>query len=120
MKKFNKDKGKIGEDIAAKYLKKKGYEIIKRNYTNEYGEIDIIAADDGYLVFVEVKLRTTEEFGRPAEAITKHKISKISQTASCYIHSKRLYDYPVRFDVIEICDGEINHIENAFDSYIRY
>lgn len=120
MKKNNKLIGKIGEDLAVKYLKKKNYEIITRNYTNEYGEIDIIAAHDGYLVFVEVKTRNGIGFGTPAEAVDSHKIRKISQTASGYIQFKRLYNYPVRFDVIEVCEGEINHIENAFDSYIRY
>lgn len=120
MKRDNKAKGKLGEDLAAKFLKSKGYEIIKRNYVNAYGEIDIIAAHDGYLIFVEVKARSSEEFGTPAQAVRSHKIRKISQVASAYIHSKRLYDYPVRFDVVEILDGEINHIENAFDSYISY
>ncbi len=120
MKKNNKLIGKVGEDLAVKYLKKKHYEIITRNYTNEYGEIDIIAAYDGYLIFVEVKTRSGTGFGTPAEAVDAHKIKKISQTASGYIQFKRLYDYPVRFDVVEICEGEINHIENAFDSYIRY
>ena len=120
MKSENKDKGNIGENIAAKYLKKQGYEIIKRNYTNSYGEIDIIAAHDGYIVFVEVKTRTGLEFGYPAEAVDAHKRRKISQVAGGYIQSKRLYDYPVRFDVIEVYDGKINHIENAFDSYLRY
>lgn len=120
MKKDNKAVGKFGEDFAAKFLKRKGYEIIKRNYINPYGEIDIIAAFDGYLIFIEVKTRSTEEFGRPAEAVNAHKIRKISQVASYYIQTKRLYDYPVRFDVIEVCEGEINHIENAFDSYINY
>lgn len=120
MKKNNKLVGKLGEDLAAKFLKKNGYEIIKRNYTNEYGEIDIIAAHDGFLIFVEVKTRSSDEFGLPSEAVNAHKIRKISQVASYYIHSKHLYDYPVRFDVIEVCDGKVNHIENAFDSYLRY
>lgn len=116
----NKQKGKLGEDLAAKYLKKKGYEIIARNYKNSYGEIDIIAAHSGYLIFVEVKARSSQEFGRPAEAVNNHKQRKISQVASGYIHVKRLYDADVRFDIVEVCDGQINHIENAFDSYIRY
>ncbi len=120
MKKNNKLIGKMGEDIAVDYLKKKKYEIIKRNYVNEYGEIDIIAAHDGYLIFIEVKTRNGTQYGTPAEAVDSHKIRKISQVASGYIQYKHLYDYPVRFDVIEVCDGEINHIENAFDSYLRY
>lgn len=120
MKKFNKEIGFQGEEIAAKYLKSKGYEIIKRNYTNDYGEIDIIAAHDGFLVFVEVKTRSGPLYGAPAEAVNAHKVRKICQTASVYIRNKRLYDQPVRFDVIEIDEGEVNHIENAFDSYLRY
>lgn len=120
MKNGNKEKGMFGENLAVKYLKQSNFEIIKRNYKNDYGEIDIIAAKDGYLVFVEVKARSSLDFGQPAEAVNIHKIRKISQVASAYIHAKRLYDYPVRFDVIEICEGKINHIENAFDSYIRY
>lgn len=120
MKKDNKRKGKLGEDIAANYLKKNGYVIIERNYVNDYGEIDIIAAKNGYLIFVEVKMRSDERFGRPAEAVDSHKQRKISQVASAFIHSKRLFDKPVRFDVLEICGEEINYIENAFDSYLSY
>ena len=120
MKRDNKVKGKLGEDLAVKYLKKKGYEIVKRNYTNAYGEIDIIAAHDGFLIFVEVKTRTTLDYGRPAEAVNAHKMRKLSQVASGYIQYKGLYDYPARFDVIEVYEGEVNHIENAFDSYLSY
>ncbi len=120
MKKLNKVVGAKGEMIAAKFLKSKGYEIIKQNYKNEYGEIDIITAYDGYLIFVEVKTRSTLEFGMPSEAVDAHKRRKISQVASQYIRFNKLYDYPVRFDVIEVCGEKINHIEDAFDSYLKY
>lgn len=116
----NKAVGIRGEALAAKYLESKDYEIIKKNYKNDYGEIDIIAAHNGYLVFVEVKTRSTLEFGFPSEAVDAHKRRKISQVASVYIRSKKLYDLPVRFDVIEICGEEINHIEDAFESYLNY
>lgn len=120
MKKLNKVVGTQGETLAAKYLESKGYEIIKRNYKNDYGEIDIIAAHDGYLIFVEVKTRSSLVFGFPSEAVDAHKRRKISQVASVYIRYNKLYDLPVRFDVIEICGEEINHIEDAFESYLNY
>ena len=120
MKKLNKLVGTQGETLAVKYLSGKGYEIIKRNYKNEYGEIDIIAAHEGYLVFVEVKTRSTLMYGMPSEAVDAHKKRKISQVASQYIRFNKLYDYPVRFDVIEVCGEELDHIEDAFDSYLKY
>lgn len=120
MKIFNKVKGNLGEDIAADYLKKAGYTILKRNYKNDYGEIDIIALGEEYLIFVEVKMRTSTQFGLPAEAVTKAKMRKISQVAGGYIASKQLFDMPVRFDVIEVLGTEVNHIKNAFESYLSF
>ena len=120
MKIFNKLKGDYGEDLAAEYLKKIGYTVLKRNYKNEYGEIDVIALGEEYLVFVEVKMRTTDAFGLPSEAVTNTKMRKICQVAGAYIASKQLFDMPVRFDVIEILNGEINHIKNAFESYLSF
>lgn len=118
----NKIKGKKGEDIASKYLKNKGYEIICRNYKTETGEVDIIATDGQYLVFVEVKLRKNEDLGLPCEAVGRTKQRKISEVAAAYIASRQAFDAAVRFDVIEIYEQEqrINHIENAFDSFLRY
>ena len=118
----NKIKGKTGEDIATNYLKRKGYEIIDRNYTTDVGEIDIIAAHDGFLVFVEVKERYSDKFGYAAEAVNHFKQTKISQVASQYINKYRMYNVCARFDVIEVYAEEkrVEHIENAFDSYLRY
>ena len=103
-------------------LKKKGYEILEKNYTTSVGEIDIIAVGDGYLVFFEVKLRYDDEHGFASEAVNFAKRKKINQVASQYINQFRMFDSPVRFDVIEVYTKtkEINHIENAFDSYLRY
>ena len=118
----NKIKGKMGENIAANYLKNKGYEIVDRNFRTSVGEIDIIAAGDGFLVFVEVKERFCEKFGYAAEAVNHFKRRKISQVASQYINKYRMFNSCVRFDVIEVYmeDKRVEHIENAFDSYLRY
>lgn len=117
-----KIKGRTGEDLACAYLKKKKYEIIERNFTTNVGEIDIIAADDGYLVFVEVKARRSTEHGAPSEAVNYYKQRKISQVASQFLSKYSKLNSEVRFDVIEVYmdTKTINHIENAFDSYLRY
>ena len=117
-----KTKGQLGEEIACKYLKRLKYEIIERNFKTNVGEIDIICADDGWLVFVEVKLRYDDEHGRAAQAVNFKKQQKISQVASQFITKYKKYYAPVRFDVIEVYLGDktVNHIINAFDSYLRY
>ncbi len=114
--------GRFGEDVAAKYLVKNGYEIIDKNYLTDLGEIDLIAAGEGYLVFVEVKLRYNDEHGYGADAVNYAKQRKISQVAAQYIKRFRLYDEAVRFDVIEVytSDKRVVHIKNAFDSFLRY
>ena len=122
MKRDNKLKGNAGEKIAVKYLKKAGYEIIHTNFTTEIGELDIVAADDEALVFIEVKSRIDDEFGTPAEAVDYRKQRKISEVAAQYIKKFMYFNVPVRFDVIEVYLGDkrVNHIVNAFDSYLRY
>lgn len=115
-------KGRSGEDIAADYLVRHGYEILDRNFTTKIGEIDIVAAGNGYLVFVEVKTRLNYKYGYAADAVNYHKQQKINQVASQYIKKYRHFDCAVRFDVIEVYTDEkrIEHIENAFDSFLKY
>jgi TIGR00252 family protein len=115
-------KGRSGEEIAAEYLKKHGYEILDKNFTTEIGEIDIVAAHGGYIVFVEVKARLNDKYGFAADSVDYHKRKKINQVASQYIKKFRLFDCAVRFDVIEVYteDRRVEHIINAFDSYLRY
>lgn len=117
-----KMRGDAGETIAAEYLKGIGYEIIDRNYRTELGEIDIIAAGEGYLIFVEVKTRLNENYGYGADAVNFRKRRKINEVASQYIKKFRLYNQAVRFDIIEVYteDKRVEHIKNAFDSYLRY
>lgn len=114
------NKRRIGaewETAAARYLEEHGYRIIKRNYRNRYGEIDIIAECGNILVFAEVKYRSAEAYGDPLEAVDIHKQRRICKAALYYYSG---YDHgwnrPCRFDVIAIYgDGTIHHVENAFE-----
>ena len=113
---INKIIGNKGEKEACKYLKKNGYEILERNYTKFFGEIDIICKKDDVIAFVEVKSRKNDDYGYAADYVTKSKQEKIIKTAKAYISTNSLHNYYFRFDVIEIYfeDFKINHIENAF------
>lgn len=97
-----KNIGDSGEDFAARVLEESGYQIIERNYSTRYGEIDIIALRDGILHFIEVKTRTSADFGYPAEAVTETKITRIRRTAECYISRRRAFWRSISFDVFEI------------------
>ena len=114
MKIFNKLKGDFGELKATKYLKKQKYKIVKRNFKNKIGEIDIIAKQGSTVVFVEVKTRTDEKYGFAAEAVDLKKQRKIKSVATLYTQKYNVAD--VRFDVIEVYikDDKLNHIINAF------
>jgi len=110
--------GNFGESIAKNYLLKKNYEILCTNFATSYGEIDIIAKDKAYVVFIEVKYRRSLSFGAPREAIINTKKEKITLAATAYIEQNNLTDTDFRFDVIEIFNkGKevvIEHIVNAF------
>ena len=109
--------GKSGEIIVANFLKKKGYKILETNYKNKIGEIDVIAKDKDYTVFVEVKSRTSRAFGDPLEAVDIHKQEKIRKVATLYMMKHNLLDSLVRFDAVAILgkeDYQIRHIEHAF------
>jgi len=94
--------GRKGEEFAAQYLMKSGYRIVERNFRVRSGEIDIIANDGEYLVFVEVKTRSSIRFGTPADAVTSHKQQQIIKTALVYMSQHNLHDFPVRFDVMAV------------------
>ncbi|WP_418567813.1 YraN family protein [Peptacetobacter sp.] len=113
----NVEKGKIGEDIAVEFLKKKGATIKERNFRGIFGEIDIIAFfNTTEIVFIEVKSRSSCRYGFPAEAVGKSKQNKIRKTAEEYIIKNNLHRVSIRFDVVEIYmnDKKIRHIVNAF------
>ena len=109
--------GKNGENIATEYLKSIGYSIIERNYTARQGEIDIIAKDKNELVFIEVKTRSSLQYGRPADAIDLTKQKHLISTIKYYLYSKHLANTYVRIDIIEIyltkSKYTINHIKQS-------
>ena len=109
--------GKRGEIIAINYLKNQGYKIIATNYKNKIGEIDIIAKDKDYIVFIEVKARYSGKFGNPLDAINERKQLKVRQVATLYLMKNQLMNANIRFDVIAVLgeeDCEIQHIKDAF------
>ena len=109
--------GKIGEDIAVRYLQEKEYEIIERNFECKQGEIDIVARDKEEYVFVEVKTRTNENYGKPREAVDKIKKKHIYKSTEFYIYIHNLENEAIRIDVIEIYNKNkkyiLNHIKQA-------
>ncbi len=107
---------KKGEKLAQNYLKKNGYKILGTNLKNHFAEVDIVAEKDSEIVFVEVKSRTNTEYGTPAEAVTIKKQQGYVHFSEQYVTYKKLADRNIRFDVIEILNGEINHIIGAFDA----
>ena len=116
----NRELGKLGEDIAANHISKNGYIILERNFRTKIGEIDIIARQDNYLVFIEVKTRKSINFGYPREAVDKAKQLKIINIGNLYLAQKKQFNNHIRFDVIEIMlysNNEIKSIivlKNAF------
>lgn len=120
MKYLNKDIGNYGEDIAVKYLIRSNYTIVTRNFRCRLGEIDVIAFDEDYLCFIEVKTRYQAQFGLPVEAVNKKKQLKIQRVAEFYLYEKNHYNFSCRFDVMEVLLNNINNdyhvqlIKNAF------
>ncbi len=111
---YKKFLGRVGEEKAAEFLKKKGYQIIKTNYRSHFGEADIIAKDGDTIVFVEVKTRSGDGYGQPSEAVDYKKREKYFKIATDYLMRTGESDTACRFDVVEIEKGEINHIFDAF------
>ena len=114
-------RGAWGEDLAAEYLTRKGFRIAARNWRCRFGELDIVAAGDGFLCFVEVKLRRSNQFGTGAECVTWRKQEKLRVAAEFYLQKRPTALQP-RFDVIEVLAPsgfatkipKIRHIEGAF------
>lgn len=115
--------GHICEKYAAKYLEKNGFEILGMNFYCREGEIDIIAREAEYTVFVEVKARSVTTFGDPCEAVTLKKQKKIIMAAQKYIMENEI-ETAIRFDVVEIIylayrdeikTVKIHHIPDAFE-----
>lgn len=112
------DLGRWGEDVAAEYLRQKGYVIVERDWKSGHRDLDIIALDGDTVVFVEVKTRRNRLFTEPVEAVNYQKIRNLQQAANHYIHYRRI-DREIRFDIISVVgtigsQPDIEHIEDAF------
>jgi putative endonuclease len=94
--------GKIGEQLAVSYLHKHGYRIVQQNFKARYGEIDIICTKENTLIFVEVKTRIGEKFGKPEESVTPRKLREVIQTAQFYVQTHDRLPQALRIDVIAI------------------
>ena len=114
-----KELGKKGEELALRFLKKRGYRVLERNYVCKMGEMDIIATEKDTLVFVEVKTRTSTMFGPPQLAVNSSKQRQLSKVALNFLKEKKLEDVKARFDVVAILLGqkgeEVELIRDAFD-----
>lgn len=122
IKRFNKDIGFYGEDLALSYLESNGYHILDKNFKTKTGEIDLICSYKGLIIFIEVKSRYSTLYGKPLEAVTYSKQKQIINLSKLYILKKKLFDHNFRFDVIEVNfknddSFSINHIEDAFRGY---
>jgi putative endonuclease len=111
--------GKYGEDLASAYLESKDWLIFDRNYSFEKAEVDIVATDRNYIVFVEVKFRSDTYFGQPEDYVTPKKEENIKKAAEAWIYERKMETAVVRFDVISIVQKgnqapQITHFEDAF------
>jgi putative endonuclease len=108
--------GTAYEEKAALWLESKGMKVMERNFRCRQGEIDLIAQDGKYLVFVEVKYRSADKVGYPAEAVNFRKQKRIADASAYYCYKHKVSEnQPCRYDVISILGEEITHIENAFE-----
>ncbi|WP_299120906.1 YraN family protein [uncultured Winogradskyella sp.] len=109
--------GKKGEQLAVDFLLKNNYEIIERNYRFDKAEVDIIALKDNILAIIEVKTRSTTDFGNPQDFVKPKQIKNLVKAVDEYVNENDL-DIEVRFDIIAIVkEGKgfmIEHLENAF------
>ena len=94
--------GNNGEDLACKFLKQQGYKILERNYRIRGGEIDIVARDNDFLVFIEVKTRYSHEYGLPVESMTPWKIRYLLKAAKFYLQRINWGDKPYRLDFVSV------------------
>ena len=117
MKFNNRKTGHLAENLAIEALKKKGYRILESNFSNRFGEIDIIAKDKDILVFVEVKSKIGTEFGLPEEMISPYKLRKVKNMATIYMKGDTL---PCRIDVVAVVLSQqgnlirLTHYENVY------
>lgn len=116
------NKRKLGakvERAVKEYLLQHGFKILEMNYRCKQGEIDIVAREDMYYVFIEVKYRNTLKYGMPYEAVGTAKQKRICKAAQYYLYSRGLGEFtPVRFDVASVLEDKITYLKNAFEFHV--
>lgn len=113
---YRRSLGQRGEHDARVMLNRKGYTLRESNWRSRGGEIDLIVEKGSLIVFVEVKLKSTNAYGSAEYAVHAHKQKRIVRTAVLYMKLKNLYNKDVRFDVVSIMPEGMQHIENAFSA----
>ena len=123
MKRFlHKLLGDDGERAAVRFLKRKGYRILAKQYRNQFGEIDVIAMDRKQIVFAEVKTRTSTNSGQPFEAVDHRKQQKLTKLALAWLKKHKRLEQSARFDILSVLwpkgskNPNIQHFENAFEA----
>ena len=119
MKRDNVGKGRVGEEAAEKYLIKKGYRVVERNFRTRFGEVDLIVTKDGRVVFVEVKAKTSDRFGEPWEMVDKRKLERVKMMGKYYLAKKGLGETACRIDVVGVWlgwQGEVEKVEHWEDA----
>lgn len=115
-----KELGAIGEEATVRLLRRRRYRIRELNFRCPIGELDLVAEHQGILVFLEVKTRTTSEFGAPFEAISPAKQRRLLLLATYYLTTRRLHGTPCRFDAVSVIvtpEGHVEHIELLADAF---
>lgn len=114
-----KEVGAWGEEVAAQYLRNKGYKIVARHWTHRIGEIDIVAARGGRIIFVEVRTKTSLRYGRPEESVGWHKQEHLRRTANVYMLKHKLGNVPYQIDFLAVMweaarrVATVRHLENV-------
>ncbi|WP_119788922.1 YraN family protein [Flavobacterium anhuiense] len=118
------DLGKLGEDLAAAYLEENGYSIVERNFVIQKAEIDIIAQKDSILAIIEVKTRSSLDFGSPQDFVKQKKIQLLIKAVNAYINDRKKdfqEDLEIRFDIIAVHkNGESFAIEHLTDAFYHF
>lgn len=118
------DLGKLGEDLAAAHLEQNGYSIIERNFVIQKAEIDIIAQKDNVLAIVEVKTRSSLDFGSPQDFVKSKKIQLLIKAVNAYINDREKdfrEDLEIRFDIVAVYkNGESFAIEHLTDAFYHF
>lgn len=109
---YQKSIGNKGENIAARYLQDKGYQILDQNFITRYGELDIVAIESETIVFVEVKTRTSTAFGLPETSVTQEKIERIQNAGLLWLQAHPEMPDDWRIDVISIFFDPQNHVSD--------